>query len=165
MRYDIFRISLLPLTFLICSIAHLILDNKISTQTSPTISWNSQCSRKCVYRRAISALFWISPWLSNALYSVLFYLCSNLANSPRTGTMCFNYSARPFSSCQSLLTIIWYRLTPNLTQGDKNELFPIKYAEQLSSQLTGVRDGAILYSVKGESIHRLLSNLFQSSYI
>lgn len=43
----------------------------------------------------------------------------------------------------------------HLTQGDKNELHPIKHAEQLSSQLTGVKDGAILYSVKGESISRL----------
>jgi hypothetical protein len=47
-----------------------------------------------------------------------------------------------------------------LTQGDKNELFPIKHAEQLSTQLTGVKNGPILYSVKGESIHRLLYNIF-----
>ncbi|KAF8803748.1 hypothetical protein BYT27DRAFT_7195089 [Phlegmacium glaucopus] len=38
-----------------------------------------------------------------------------------------------------------------LIHGDKNGLFPIKHAEQLSSQLTGVKDGAILYSVKGGS--------------
>lgn len=39
---------------------------------------------------------------------------------------------------------------PILTQGDQNELYPIKHAEHLSSQLTGVEDGVILYSVKGK---------------
>lgn len=47
----------------------------------------------------------------------------------------------------------------DLSQGDKNELFPIKHAEQLSSQLTNVKDGAILYSVKGECFCWLLCNL------
>lgn len=49
-----------------------------------------------------------------------------------------------------------------LIHGDKNEMFPITNAEQLSSQLTGVKDGAILYSVKGKvwCNRRLSSNSF-----
>lgn len=51
-----------------------------------------------------------------------------------------------------------------LTQGDSNMLHPIKHAEQLSSQLTGVKDGAIIYSVKGELHPSVPSISFQSSY-
>ncbi|CAA7259482.1 unnamed protein product [Cyclocybe aegerita] len=36
-----------------------------------------------------------------------------------------------------------------IIQGEKNELCPLKYAEKLVSQLTGVKDGAILYTVRG----------------
>jgi hypothetical protein len=38
--------------------------------------------------------------------------------------------------------------------------YPIKHAEQLSSQLIGVKDGAILYLVKGESIPQLSCIVF-----
>jgi len=36
-----------------------------------------------------------------------------------------------------------------IIQGEKNELCPMKFAERLLSQLTGVPDGAILYDIKG----------------
>ncbi|KAF8974713.1 alpha/beta-hydrolase [Flammula alnicola] len=36
-----------------------------------------------------------------------------------------------------------------IIQGEKNELCPMKYADKLASQLTGVKDGAVLYDVKG----------------
>ncbi|KAF9057489.1 Alpha/Beta hydrolase protein [Panaeolus papilionaceus] len=36
-----------------------------------------------------------------------------------------------------------------IIQGEKNELCPMKYAEKLVSFLTGVKDGPILYTVKG----------------
>ncbi|KDR83489.1 hypothetical protein GALMADRAFT_235659 [Galerina marginata CBS 339.88] len=36
-----------------------------------------------------------------------------------------------------------------IIQGEKNELCPAKHAERLLSQLTGVKDGAVIYEVKG----------------
>lgn len=150
--------------------AYFILDNKLSTPPSPKIGWNSQYSHECVslcyFRRHLSPDH-LSPdalilfWSSDALILV----CSNLADATRTGNMCFDYPACPFNSCKS----IWFSLTVwrtclPLTQGDKNELYPIEYAEQLLSQLTGVKDGAILYSVKGGSIPCLSYILSQSSY-
>jgi hypothetical protein len=36
-----------------------------------------------------------------------------------------------------------------MKQGDKNELCPLRYAEKLALQMTGVKNGVILFPVKG----------------
>lgn len=43
------------------------------------------------------------------------------------------------------------KATLRVYQGERNELCPKQYAENLASQLTGVEDGAVLYTVKGMS--------------